>query len=283
MLRRNVRSLITFDVAVRRDQPDAVHQMRVTARRLRSGLKTFGPLLDPEWATSLRVELKWLADSLAGARDNEVLLERLIRDLDDLPPQLVVGPVRDRIEHVVGGDLKTGGGSALQALRSERYIVLLERLVDAAWEPMTSPAAEAPVRDAVPALVTEAWDQLARGAQRLAKRSATDHDWHGVRIDAKQLRYTCEAVEPMFGKPARELARHAELVQEVLGEHQDATMAADLLYSMATARGAGTIAFTLGLLHERQTEAAASARTEFRRVWADASRPRLRRWLGSRR
>jgi CHAD domain-containing protein len=281
MLRRNVRALVTFDVAVRRNQPDAVHQMRVTARRLRSGLKTFGPLLDPEWASALRVELKWLADSLAGARDSEVLLDRLIRDLDDLPPELVIGPVRDRIEHVVGGHLEAGGGDALQALRSERYVVLLERLVDAAWEPMTSPAAEAPISEVIPVMVSTAWDLLARGARGLSKPTATDEDWHRVRIVAKQLRYTCEAVEPMFGKPARELAQHAELVQEALGEHQDATMAADVLLSMATARGAGTISFTLGLLHAHQTQAAASARTEFRRVWADASRPRLRRWLGS--
>lgn len=281
MLRRNVRALITYDVAVRRDAPDSVHQMRVTARRLRSALKTFGPLLDPEWAISLRAELKWLADSLAGARDNEVLLERLIRDLDDLPEPLVIGPVRARIEQVVGGDLQAGGGKALEALRSERYIVLLERLIDGAWEPMTSPAGEATVGEALPGLVTAAWDQLAKGARRLSKSSATDHDWHQVRIEAKQLRYTCEAVAPMFGKPARELARHAELLQEVLGEHQDAIMAADVLHSMATARAGGSIAFTLGLLHSRQTDAAESARAEFRREWATASRPRLRRWLGS--
>ncbi|WP_406447754.1 CHAD domain-containing protein [Streptomyces sp. NBC_00876] len=30
-----------LDIAVRRDQPDAVHRMRVSARRLRSALKTF--------------------------------------------------------------------------------------------------------------------------------------------------------------------------------------------------------------------------------------------------
>ena len=54
VLRRNVRALITHDVEVRRDLPDGVHQMRVSARRLRSALKTFAVLLDPEWAESLR-------------------------------------------------------------------------------------------------------------------------------------------------------------------------------------------------------------------------------------
>jgi CHAD domain-containing protein len=280
VLRRNVRALVGYDVAVRRDTPDAVHQLRVTTRRLRSALKAFGSLLDPEWAGALRVELKWLADSLAGARDSEVLLDRLIRDLDDLPEELVIGPVRTRIEQVVGGSLQAGGGKALETLRSERYVVLLERLVDAAWEPMTSPAAERSVGKALPRLVQSSWDQLARDAQRLTGDSPNE-DWHRVRIDAKQARYVCEAVEPMFGKPARELALHAEAVQEALGEHQDAIVAAEVLHSMATAKGAGTVAFTLGLLHSRQTEAAVAAQAEFERVWADASRPKLRRWLGS--
>ena len=41
------------------------------------------------------------------------------------------------------------------------------------------------------------------------------------------------------------------------------SIAADVLHSMATAKGAGTVAFTLGLLHSRQTEAAAAAQAEF--------------------
>jgi CHAD domain-containing protein len=279
VLRRNVRALITFDVAVRRDQPDAVHQLRVNARRMRSILKSFGPLLDPEWAASLRAELKWLADALAGARDSEVLLDRLTRDLDDLPDELVVGPVRAKIEREVGDKLQSGAHQVLDTLRSERYVVLLERLVDAAWEPMSAPAAEEPISSEVPALVRATWERLAKNAKVLSKRSATDADWHQVRIDAKQLRYTCDAVTPMFGKPARKLSERAEALQEVLGEHQDAVIAADLLRSMATSRGAGAVAFTLGLLHSHQTEAAASARTQFQHTWADASRSKHRRWL----
>ena len=74
----------TRDVRVRRDLPDAVHQMRVAARRLRSGLKTFGPLVDREWADALREELAWAAGELGNARDTEVLLGRLDKHADDL-------------------------------------------------------------------------------------------------------------------------------------------------------------------------------------------------------
>ena len=46
---RNATAFLDQDLRVRRDLPDSVHQMRVAARRLRSGLKVFGPLVDPQW------------------------------------------------------------------------------------------------------------------------------------------------------------------------------------------------------------------------------------------
>src|SRR5688572_32783116 len=54
----------------RRGDADAVHDMRVATRRLRSALRTFRPVLR-RWQP-LRDELKWLADALGGARDNDV-------------------------------------------------------------------------------------------------------------------------------------------------------------------------------------------------------------------
>jgi CHAD domain-containing protein len=277
-LRRYVRDLLGQDVVVRRGGDDGVHQMRVAARRLRSALKTFRPLLDADWANSLRLELEWLADSLGGARDSEVLLERLLTDLDRLPPDLVLGPVRARLEQVVGGDLVRHNSSVLATLRSERYISLLERLVDAAWEPLTRDAAETPAGTAVPELLSHAWARLARGVDRLDRPSATDEDWHRVRIDAKAMRYACDAVEPVFGRGAKSLSRRLAKLQDALGEHQDTVVARDTLRTIATAPRGGTVAFTLGLLHARQAAAAVRSRSRFRRLWADAERSRHRRW-----
>jgi CHAD domain-containing protein len=281
MLRRDVRRLITLDLSVRRGGDDAVHQMRVTARRLRSILKTFKPLLDPEWANSLRNELKWLADELGGARDNEVLLERLTRHLDEIPPELVVGPVQARLSQVIGANLETGRAFAAAMLDSERYIVLLERLVDAGWEPMTAPAGEQPTGEAIPGLIKKAWKKLAADVADLDPNGRDSVAWHKVRIEAKRLRYSCEAAVPMFGKPAKNLGKQAESLQDTLGENQDATIAADQLFEIATARGGGTVAFTLGLLFARQTESAATARAQFRRDWHEAARSKHRKWLST--
>ncbi|MGN6475531.1 MAG: CYTH and CHAD domain-containing protein [Mycobacteriales bacterium] len=281
MLRRDVRRLIALDTGVRRDQDDAVHQMRVTARRLRSVLKTFKPLLDEQWAASLRRELSWLADSLGTTRDSEVLLRRLTRDLDQLPEDLVIGPVRSRLEQVLHGNLATGREAVDAALSSERYVVLLERLVDAGWEPFTSPAGERPTGKVVPKLIRASWRELVDNVRRLDLPDAQADDWHRVRIQVKRLRYSCEAAAPMFGRPAQRLAKIAASLQDSLGHNQDATIAAELLRTTATQRGGSAVAFTLGLLHAKQNDAAATARAEFRERWKVAIRSKSLDWLGA--
>lgn len=279
ILRRYIRAFMANDQAVRRGANDGVHQMRVAARRLRSALKTFRPLLDPDWAQALRDELTWIADSLGGARDAEVLLARLLGELDALPHDLVIGSVRAKIEQTVGGDLASATDTALATLRSERYLALVDRLVAAGWDPMTTSMAEEPAADVLPRLVAASWAKLAKGAARVRRKNATAADWHKTRIAAKQARYSAEAVIPVFGKPARGLARQAEAVQELLGEHQDAVLAADVLRRFAVAPRSGSTAFTLGLLHAHQQQVIARTRDDFPALWAGANDLRHRKWL----
>ena len=96
-LRDQVAAVSHYDPLVRRDEPDAVHQMRVATRRARSALEAFGGIIDREMTRPLRAELKWLAATLGQARDTEVLQARLTADLAAVAPALVVGPVQARI------------------------------------------------------------------------------------------------------------------------------------------------------------------------------------------
>ena len=279
ILRRYVRALMAQDPRLRRGEDDSVHQMRVSARRLRSALKTFGPLVDDVWAKSLRAELAWLADALGLARDGEVLLSRLSLELDALPPELVLGSVRAKIETTLGGDLVAARNSALETVRSERYLALVDRLVAASWDPMTTPVAEQAADRILRECVDKAWQRLNRAAERLRRPSATDDDWHTARIAAKQVRYAAEAVVPFFGKPAKRLARMAEGIQELLGEHQDAVVAAATLRRLAKGSRVASGAFTLGLLYAGQIDAIVKTRDEFPILWRDVSNPAHRKWL----
>ena len=92
-----VEQLLVWDRAVRADAYDSVHQMRVITRKIRSLLQAsegaFG-ITDDAWILD---ELRQLAAVLGVARDAEVLAERYERALDELPEELVRGPVRERL------------------------------------------------------------------------------------------------------------------------------------------------------------------------------------------
>ena len=85
---------------VRRDEPDSVHQMRVTTRRLRSTFQSFGTVLRAADTRHVGNELRWLSHVLGDARDSEVLAGHIQDDVDHVPPELVMGPVKARLrEH----------------------------------------------------------------------------------------------------------------------------------------------------------------------------------------
>ncbi|WP_344400196.1 CHAD domain-containing protein, partial [Promicromonospora sukumoe] len=54
------------------DEPDAVHRLRTSVRRLRNVLAAFKRYLDRDAAAELRSRLKELGDVLGKARDLEV-------------------------------------------------------------------------------------------------------------------------------------------------------------------------------------------------------------------
>ncbi len=296
-LARHTRVLIDQDLRRRRDLPDAVHQVRVAARRLRSGLKVFGPLVDQEWADGLRTELAWIAAELGEVRDREVLEERLLRDLAALPSASTgdggTGTAGiDRTDtrdisaamSVVRRDFDEARVRAQAevdaAMSSPRFLALLDALVEAANTPQLTAAAAGRCEVALPPLVAKAWRRLAREADRL-ELDGTDDSWHEVRISGKRARYAVEALVPVFGEPAREFAKNLERITELLGEHQDAVIAADTARRLSGGRRVtGATGFVLGLLHESERAAAQATRHEFAAVWPDVSRRRRRSWLG---
>lgn len=287
-LARHTRALRVADMAVRRDADDAVHQMRVSARRLRSGLRVFRPLLDREWADALRDELAWVATGLGDYRDREVLLERLEEHAGELPADLPVDEVRTLLRRRLRREMAEARRRALEMLDTPRYLELQDSLVAACADPLTTADAEAPAGDVLPPLVAKAWKKLARSASRLLAdeaadpEGAPDEEWHEARKLAKKARYAAEACAPVLGEGAEGLAKQLSKVTDVLGQHQDGAVAAESVRTMAGAgRTTPTVAFALGVLHGVEREHVRRTRSEFAELWPEASRRRYRRWLPS--
>lgn len=282
-LAEQVAALLAVDPRVRMDEPDAVHKMRVATRRIRSTLRTFAALFPADLVAHLDVELRDLAAALSGARDSEVQLAYFDGRLAALPAELVRGPVEESLSAHLSAGMAAGRDAARAALRDERYLVLLVDLAELSRTRLTS-RARRPAATELPRLVGEADRRLARKVATAAATPAghdRDELLHSARKQAKRLRYAGEALTPVFGADARTLARLSAEAQELLGTHQDATVAAGLLRSwgVAAQRAGDSTAFTYGLLLGLEELRARTAERDFFDAWPALSAPEPRRWL----
>jgi CHAD domain-containing protein len=124
----------------------------------------------------------------------------------------------------------------------------------------------------LPPLVRKAWTGLEKRADKL-RPDDPDDAWHEARIKAKQARYAAEAVVGVLGKPAIRLASAAKSVQEVLGDHQDAAIAAEVLVGLAVEQpDDGALGFVAGRLAEWNRGDVARTRRDFPAVWKQSTR-----------
>ena len=256
---------------------EGVHQMRVSARRLRGYLRTFSALVEPAWADGINSELRWLARALGVMRDLDVLLERL-RDAADLGEG--IAPMVELLEERQSAARR----SLDKVLGSERYIALLERLIEAAATPSLSDGASEPCRTALPRLVGETWAPLVEAVVDL-EEGGTDDKYHEVRIQAKRARYAAEAAAPCLGRRAGadavRFAQHAEEVQNILGTRQDSVVFRQTLLEEAARRPTdGPFNLVAGRLAGRQDRIIAACDVQFREVWRAMNRKKNREWLG---
>jgi CHAD domain-containing protein len=276
-LAASVARLVAHDPGVRLgDDPEDVHQARVATRRLRSDLRTFRDLLDPDWTQSLRHDLKSIGHDLGAVRDTEVLLDRLRAHAERLPAgdqaaaKKIVQRLLERWD-AARADLRV-------ALGSTRYAELLDRLVAAAREPAFVPAAaDDRAADVLPQLVTKPWKELSTAVEELPD-DPPDDALHQVRIKAKRCRYAAEAVAPAVGKRARSFAKTIADLQDVLGEHQDAVVAEQWLREVAASSTGGDV-FVAGQLASLERVEVERTRAVWGDAWKAASKKKLRQWL----
>ncbi|MEO7752256.1 MAG: CHAD domain-containing protein [Terracoccus sp.] len=273
--------LRAHDDGVRSGHPGSVHQLRIVARRLRSTVTTFGEVVVGPDPAVLRQELRWLGGSLGQARDAQVLRGHLLTMLWTEPPELVLGPVAERIDRDLEAARRAGLDHAHQALASQRYADLIDALHSLATVPTLTHQAESRARDGLPSLLQRDLRHLrraVRAAARTETRAERDRALHQVRKKAKRLRYAAESAAPLLGTRAKQLARSSKAVQDVLGEHQDAVVAQSWLREYAVrAAVKGENSFTYGRLHALEQERADRAEQRFVALWGTKRSKKVRR------
>jgi len=232
VLRSLVDDLVALDGSTRRHEPDALHQLRIRIRRLRSVLAADRGVIDRAVTDPIRARLGELGGVLGAARDAEVrrqtVLDALAAHLDETAPHAL------GIREWLDGDLAERGRSALgradAALAGEAYWALLDDLDELIARPPVADRALRPARDQLKAALRK---EGRRAVRRGREARVDDLDsQHEARKAARRLRYAAESVTrtvPLFGKRTLAVADAARSVQDVLGEARDLAVLADEL------------------------------------------------------
>ena len=238
--------------------PEHLHRHRVAVRRLRAMLRAAAPMLDPTWTRELRDELGLLGRMLGPVRDLDVLIEHLAASAATLdePDQAAAEP----LVKALSGERELARKVLLQALQSDRYMALLDRLAEDTRAPAFVES------DAVLGqLAVREFRKLARDASRIGPHSS-DAELHALRIRGKRMRYAAELADPGSARWTAMLGRAREL-QDLLGAHQDAFTAEERLRELAARSTDPTTHLAAGRLIERERARRVAARAAFPKTW----------------
>jgi len=234
-----VEQLTLHDAAIRRGtcDPEAIHDARVAARRIRSHAASLSSVLDVDAISAPVERLGTFARALGTVRDLDVFLEDLTAEAANVPEAIRAEAAR--IASVVALERGTSIERLRRSMDAPEHAQLLTTLMSIAVDPPLRRPARAPD----PAIVMPSvWKALAHRAGA-ADGSSPDPVLHALRIRAKRVR-----------------------LQDVLGRHQDSVVAIDKLAAVAAAEPVLALAAGwIGAGRER-------ARVETRAAWPDAWR-----------
>jgi CHAD domain-containing protein len=269
-LRTQLDAIVAHDPGVRLGtDPEDVHDLRVAIRRLRAMLRAARPMLAGQWSEPLRTELQWLGGELGPLRDADVFHAHLAAEALTLDE-------RDRagVEELIGLvelDRLGAHARAVHALRSRRYVAVLEELERRARAPRVD-GASVPLAG----IAREEFRKLRKAARRITP-SASDEELHALRIRGKRARYAAELAATATGKRTRRFLKEAKRFQDVVGEHQDAVVAEGRLRALE-ARVGDEATFVAGRLVERERSRRERTREELPAAWRRLDRAGRSAW-----
>lgn len=263
VLAQQTAALEMWDLKAGLDLPDALHQLRVTARSLRGLLKSARPFLGRESVDELGERLQQLGRSLSQARDAEVVTELLPQRAAELQGR-VSEKTAQALAQAAQKHSETSAAKVRGGAQADRTATLqLARAV--AQEPPFTDKGRKKAAGLTPRQMS---DQLVRRALRKATKetdralaAARDEELdaaqrlehlHTVRKATKRVRYVAKVLRAAGfrpSKPVRKLGKAAQKAQDALGKTMDTALSTAWLQDGAVGmRRAGADPYELGLL-----------------------------------
>jgi CHAD domain-containing protein len=239
VLHQQYRSILKHEKAVLDDRdPEDLHKMRVSTRRLQTGLLIFSQVVIlPKPARYPTVQQ--VAKALGGLRDLDVQLAELqtgyCPQLPRKEQSLVQGVIRKLQKHRKKALKQLQ--RAISATQPKSFYPAFKTAFTA-WfaQPDYQPVATLPLSDALPDLLTPLCaDLLLHPGWWIPAQVACDSQscqgtiLHELRKQCKKVRYQAEFFAPFYGASFQEWLEEIKTLQEHLGQFQDSQVLAHLL------------------------------------------------------
>jgi triphosphatase len=230
--------------------PDGIHQLRVSLRRLRAALDLMRSVESLSRLDTLRADARWFAHNLGAAREWDIFETETLPTIAKGCPTIsgfeALGDVAQKRRSAAYNNVRM----VLNDRRSAAFIIGLGGWIEArGWRSDVPPEklgqlAEPTTNFAHRMLSAQHAKVLKRGKHF---KSQAAEERHRLRLAVKKLRYVVEFLLPLYdlGKPARRYSQKLAELQEELGSFNDMATTAALLSGLggecldgATARAA---------------------------------------------
>ncbi|MBN3910575.1 MAG: CHAD domain-containing protein [Nostoc sp. NMS1] len=249
-IQKHFKKTLKWEKSVKKDEdPEALHQMRVGMRRLRTAVTRFGLAVDVPKPISDK-NIGKIARRLGNLRDLDVLKESLENNYKPNLPrkeqeslQTAFNALAKQREDVLSSVQKT--------LKDESYKSLKEALDKWLDKPNYQPLASITIQQVLPdLLLPEVSNFLLHpgwlvGTQLVESEVKIQNNWkpekieqqlttqgeilHSLRKEAKRIRYQMELFTDLYGESYGAYMTEVKNIQEILGNMQDSAVLTDWL------------------------------------------------------
>lgn len=244
--------LTNQDCLLETRDPEAVHQMRVALRRLRSAMNIFKDLLVDVQTAQIKDELRWLGTILGPARDCDVFIAEILTPLATDLAEEAGFPALEQDFQQRKLDAYAHAIASLETPRFTRLMLTLGHWShDGDWltnpEPNLQTLREQPAPTLAAQILERRYRKVIKDLKNLSKLDSAHR--HAARIEVKKLRYAVEFFEILFeGKRARKFAAALAQLQDRLGLLNDIAVAHNTLKSWAEDSNTGSAHWIAGLI-----------------------------------
>lgn len=219
------------------EDADAIHDLRVSIRRLKQVLKVFEKWFEAKQVDGVRKHLRKLMDRCAAVRNCDVAIE-VLRTAGWKNPKLFAD--LDQQRKLARGEL----ADMLKRWRRQDRVVRWSddlRVVQADSQETVGECAQR--------LLPEMVEDLFRAGREAVLPESSHKTMHRLRLKAKRVRYTLELFESVYGERSAPIMDALKGLQEKLGAINDCAVTLDLVR-----RNRGAVAALRRLAGEREAE-----------------------------